>query len=42
MTIGLPGHPVSHILPSADEANVRALTASATVPGVRLKAFVPA
>ncbi|MFJ9062134.1 GNAT family N-acetyltransferase [Streptomyces sp. NPDC102409] len=42
VTIGLPGHPVSHVLPSADEATVRELTAGASGPGVRLKAFVPA
>ncbi|WP_329234136.1 GNAT family N-acetyltransferase [Streptomyces sp. NBC_00111] len=42
VTIGLPGHPVSHVLPSADEATVRELTGSTTGPGVWLKAFVPA
>ncbi|MFD9292979.1 GNAT family N-acetyltransferase [Streptomyces sp. NPDC060030] len=37
-----PAGNVSHVLPAADEATVRELTTSATGPGVRLKAFVPA
>ncbi|WP_406391332.1 GNAT family N-acetyltransferase [Streptomyces sp. NBC_00887] len=39
--IGLPGHVMSHVLPTADEATVRALTGNAAAPGVRLKALVP-
>ncbi|MFJ8888870.1 GNAT family N-acetyltransferase [Streptomyces sp. NPDC102402] len=42
VTIGLPGHAMSHVLPTADEATVRELTGSTTGPGVWLKAFVPA
>ncbi|WP_327113345.1 GNAT family N-acetyltransferase [Streptomyces sp. NBC_01341] len=40
--IGLPGHVMSHVLPTADEATVRELTGSTTGPGIWLKAFVPA
>jgi GNAT superfamily N-acetyltransferase len=40
--LGQAGHPMSHVLPTADEATVRELTRSTTGPGVRLKAFVPA
>ncbi|MGW0792803.1 GNAT family N-acetyltransferase [Streptomyces sp. NPDC002911] len=40
VNIGLPGHVMSHVLPTADAATVRQITESATRPGVRLKAFV--
>ncbi|MFF4248775.1 GNAT family N-acetyltransferase [Streptomyces sp. NPDC001822] len=42
VSLGLPGHVMSHVLPTADEATVRELTGGATGPGVWLKAFVPA
>ncbi|MEV0024063.1 GNAT family N-acetyltransferase [Streptomyces atroolivaceus] len=42
VNIGLPGHVMSHVLPTADAATVREITASATGPGVWLKAFVRA
>ncbi|MER5554559.1 GNAT family N-acetyltransferase [Streptomyces sp. NPDC002793] len=40
--IGLPGHVMSHVLPTADAATVREITGSATGSGVWLKAFVRA
>ncbi|MFI5669908.1 GNAT family N-acetyltransferase [Streptomyces sp. NPDC051704] len=39
--VGLHGHVMRHVLHSADEDTVRAITAGATAPGVWLKAFVP-
>jgi len=39
--IGLPGHAMSHVLPSPDERTVREITGRATGPGVWLKALVP-
>ncbi|MFC9945017.1 GNAT family N-acetyltransferase [Streptomyces pratensis] len=42
VNIGLPGHVMSHVLPTADAATVREITGGATRPGVWLKAFVRA
>ncbi|WP_030861678.1 GNAT family N-acetyltransferase [Streptomyces sp. NRRL F-2747] len=39
--VGLHGHVMRHVLHSADESTVRAVTGDATAPGVWLKAFVP-
>lgn len=39
--VGMPGHVVRHVLPTADEAAIRKITESTTAAGVWLKAPVP-